>query len=265
MTPSSVAVATKPPDNDLVGRILSGDMRAMETLMRVHNRMLFRTARAILGDDAEAEDALQEAYIQAYRKLGTFRGESKLSTWLVRIAANEALMRRRRNPRPAECVEQPEPASDAPGPDEDAERAEMRRVLESGIDALPDGYRAVFVLRGVEELSVEETAAALGIPDATVRSRYFRARSLLRVWLAGGIDSRLQDAFVFAGGRCDRIVRKVLNLMAAALAATSVAACAEKAPRSDPEAERSFHSEQPTMSSVRERTTRQGESGRMNY
>src|SRR5918999_3899064 len=91
------ATVERPTDTELIGRILSGDMRALETLMRLHNRTLFRTARAILRDDAEAEDAVQEAYIQAYRKLGTFRGESKLSTWLVRIAANEALMRRRRS------------------------------------------------------------------------------------------------------------------------------------------------------------------------
>src|SRR5688572_33177471 len=99
MQQRSLSVAAKPSDIDLVQRILSGDMRAMETLMRLHNRMLFRTARAILRDDAEAEDAVQDAYIQAYRKLGTFRGESKLSTWLVRIAANQALMRKRRAPK----------------------------------------------------------------------------------------------------------------------------------------------------------------------
>jgi RNA polymerase sigma-70 factor (ECF subfamily) len=260
---SAVAVVERPSDTDLVQRILSGDMRAMETLMRLHNRMLFRTARAILRDDAEAEDAVQDAYIQAYRKLGTFRGESKLSTWLVRIAANQALMRKRRAPKVAEPAGE-EPVCEAPGPQDNAERAQIRRVVEAGIDALPDGYRAVFVLRGVEELSVEETATALKIPEATVRSRYFRARGLMRVWLAGGIDTRMQDAFSFAGARCDRIVARVLNLLAAALAATSLAACAEKAPRPDPEAERSVHSEQPT-SSMLERTAKQGESGRMSY
>src|SRR5688572_31746077 len=250
-------------DTDLVQRILSGDMRAMETLMRLHNRTLFRTARAILRDDTEAEDAVQDAYIQAYRKLGTFRGESKLSTWLVRIAANQALMRKRRAPKVAEPAGE-EPVCEAPGPQDNAERAQIRRVVEAGIDALPDGYRAVFVLRGVEELSVEETATALKIPEATVRSRYFRGRGLMRVWLAGGIDTRMQDAFSFAGARCDRIVARVLNLLAAALAATSLAACAEKTPRPDPEAERSVHSEQPT-SSMLERTAKQGESGRMSY
>src|SRR5687768_17958409 len=125
----------RPTDTELIASILAGDMRALETLMRLHNRTLFRTARAILRDDAEAEDAVQDAYLQAYRKLGSFRGESKLSTWLVRIAANEALMRRRRNPRPTELPED-EAVSDAPGPQDDAERAEMRRLLEARIEAL---------------------------------------------------------------------------------------------------------------------------------
>ena len=236
---NSVTVAKKPSDVGLVARILSGDMRAMEELMRLHNRILFRTARAILRDEAEAEEAVQDAYVKAYRKLADFRGESKLSTWLVRIVANEALMRRRRNPKPAEAAEQ-EPASDAPGPEENAERAEVRRLIEAGISALPDGYRAVFVLRGLEELSVEETALALGIPDATVRSRYFRARGLLRVWLAGGLDTRLQDAFAFGGVRCDRIVRTVLSVLSAAFAAT-------------------------TPDPLHEPALKQGESGRMSF
>ena len=254
---SSVAVTKKPSDIDLVGRILSGDMRAMDTLMRLHNRMLYRTAHAILRDEAEAEEAVQDAYLKAYRNLATFRGESKLSTWLVRIVANEALMRRRRNPNPAERADQ-EPASEAPGPEEEAERAEVRRLVEAGINALPEGYRTVFVLRGLEEFSVEETALALGIPDATVSSRYFRARGLLRVWLAGGLDARLQDAFAFAGVRCERIVRAVLTLLGAAVAATTVAACSEKPPRPDPEAERP---DKPLL----ERTLKQGEFGRMSY
>ena len=253
----------RPTDTELIARILSGDMRALEALMRLHNRTLYRTARAILRDDAEAEDAVQEAYLQAYRKLGTFRGESKLSTWLVRITANEALMRRRRNPRPVEAAEQ-EAVSDTPGPQDDAERAEMRRLLEARIDALPDPYRAVFVLRAVEELSVEETAAALAIPHATVRSRYFRARGLLRTWMAGDIDTRLGDAFAFAGARCDRIVRKVLVIFVTAFAAASLSACSEKPPRPVPEGEQAYNPEH-SDSPLHERTLKQGESGRMNY
>jgi RNA polymerase sigma-70 factor (ECF subfamily) len=100
--------------------------------------------------------------------------------------------------------------SDRPGPDEDAARAEMRRLIEGRIDALPEGYRAVFVLRALEELTVEETAAVLEIPEATVRTRFFRARALLRESLAREVDRGLEDAFGFAGERCDRIVANVL-------------------------------------------------------
>ena len=208
------------PDAELVARVRAGDAAAMEALMRRHNRTLFRTARAILRDDAEAEDAVQDAYIAAYRSLGTFRGDSKLSTWLVRIAANEALMRRRRNARSAAVLpmdssadgerQAMDIASEERGPEDEAMRAQLRRVLETRIDALPDSYREVFVLRGVEELSVEETAAALGIPAPTVRTRFFRARSLMREALAREIDLTLEDAFGFDGARCDRLVRRVL-------------------------------------------------------
>ena len=207
-------------DTELIHRTQAGDMRALEVLMRRHNRTLYRTARAILRDDAEAEDAVQEAYLRAYRALASFRGESKFSTWLVRITANEALMRRRKNARAAVVValdaalpageQEEDPMSEEPGPERDAVRAEMRKLLEGRIDALPDGYRAVFVLRALEELTVEETAAALDIPQATVRTRYFRARGLLRESLARDIDRSLEDAFAFAGERCDRIVANVL-------------------------------------------------------
>ncbi len=195
-----------------------GDKAAFEKIMREHNRMLFRTARAILRDDAEAEDALQEAYVQAYRTLDTFRGESKLSTWLARIVANEALMRLRKRERRSaivplqggiESMNEIEDRSEK-GPESEARRGEMRRLLERRIDALPDDYRAVFMLRGVEESSVEEAAAILGIPEATVRSRYFRARSLLREGLAAEVDLACEDAFGFAGERCDRIVAGVM-------------------------------------------------------
>ena len=208
-------------DTELIARTRAGDMRALEALMRRHNRTLYRTARAILRDDAEAEDVVQEAYLKAYGALGSFRAESKLSTWLVRITANEALMRRRKTARAAVVVpmdaasaageQWEEPMSDEAGPERNALGGEMRQLLEKRIDALPDGYRAVFVLRALEELTVEETAAALDIPEATVRTRYFRARGLLRESLARDIDRSLEDAFAFAGARCDRIVANVLE------------------------------------------------------
>jgi RNA polymerase sigma-70 factor (ECF subfamily) len=198
-----------PGDEALVGRVLAGDLRALEALMRRYNRTLYRTARAILRDDAEAEDAVQEAYLRAYRALETFRGESKFSTWLIRIAANEALMRRRKNAGAANVVPL-EAAAELQAREERGDHM-LRRLLERRIDALPDDYRAVFVLRALEELSVEETAAALGIPEATVRTRFFRARGLLRESLAQEVDRGMEDAFGFAGERCDRTVAKVLD------------------------------------------------------
>jgi len=188
-------------DAELAARAAKGETRAFEALMRRHNRTLFRTARAILRDDAEAEDALQEAYIQAYRSLASFRAEAKLTTWLARIVANEALMRLREQVMDNDIDNAPQASM---------ERSEMRRLLEAQIDALPEAYRAVFVLRAVEELSVEETAAVLDLAPPTVRTRLFRARSLLREALAQKIDVACEDAFSFAGERCDRVVARVL-------------------------------------------------------
>jgi RNA polymerase sigma-70 factor (ECF subfamily) len=197
------------------------DTAEFEQLMRRHNRMLFRTARAILHDDAEAEDALQEAYIKAYGAMGSFRGDAKVSTWLARIVANEALQRLRKQNRrnsivPLHSSDAIEEINEIPEgsmsktPERSAARAEVRRLLEKRIDALPDAYRPVFMLRAVEELPVEEIAAVLGIPAATVRTRFFRARSLLRESLAAEIDLACEDAFGFAGERCDRIVASVM-------------------------------------------------------
>jgi RNA polymerase sigma-70 factor, ECF subfamily len=207
---------------------LARDPQAFRALMREHNQALFRTARAILRDDAEAEEAVQEAWMQAYRGLENFRGDSKLSTWLIRIAANEALGRLRRRKRTAEVIPMSiddsadEGARDnmpdeTPGaaPDAQALRGEVRRLIEKRIDALPDQFRAVFVLRAVEELSVEETAEALDIPEATVRTRFFRARSLLRESLSREMDIAVENAFEFLGARCDRITAAVMARIAA--------------------------------------------------
>lgn len=212
-------------DLELVERIRAGDAIAMELLMRRHNRTLYRTARAILRDDAEAEDAVQDAYLQAFRGIAGFRGESSFSTWLVRIAANEALMRRRGLARRAQVIPidhdnggapmEETVADHAAGPERETLNAEVRRLLERRIDALPELYRSVFMMRAVEEMSVEETATALGLPEATVRQRYFRARALLRGALEHEVDQALFEVFAFDGARCDRIVANVLNAMKA--------------------------------------------------
>src|SRR2546428_520662 len=165
--PAAVPASPEPlSDGELAQRVAGGDVRAFEALMRRHNRTLFRTSRAILRDDADAEEALQDGYLRAFRAIGAFRFESRLSTWLVRIVANEALMRLRKRRRGAEVV--PLHGDDMPTedrPDYAAQRAETRRLLEQKIDALPEAYRVVFILRALEEFSVEETAAALGIPE----------------------------------------------------------------------------------------------------
>jgi RNA polymerase sigma-70 factor, ECF subfamily len=213
-------------DPELAQRIASSDREAFELLMRRHNQMLYRTARSILRDDAEAEDAVQEAYLLAYRGMSGFRGDAKLSTWLVRIVANEAIGRARKRSRGAEIIQLGSDTQDSEAvegnmdenlpeqPEGAARRAQTRRLLEAKIDELPDAFRTVFVLRALEELSVEETAAALGIPEATVRTRFFRARALLREALSKEIDLAYGDAFAFAGARCDRIVAGVLARLA---------------------------------------------------
>jgi RNA polymerase sigma-70 factor (ECF subfamily) len=209
----SAALPSPQDDADLVRRIGLNDQSAFESLMRQHNGRLFRVARAILKDDTEAEDALQDAYLDAFRNISAFRGDSQLSTWLVRIVANQALMRLRRQKRHGTVVPfTPDTAEDrGESPTAATLRAETRRILEQRIDELPVPFRTVFILREVEEMSVEQTAEALGIPAATVRSRLFRARALLRAALARDIDMATGDVFGFAGARCDRIVAAVLG------------------------------------------------------
>jgi RNA polymerase sigma-70 factor (ECF subfamily) len=215
-----------PTDAELAKRIGAGDGAALEALMRECNRKVFRIARAILKDDSEAEDAVQEAYVAAFIQIGAFRGGSKLSTWVARIVINEALGRLRKQKRQntvvpfSEDYRSPEVQEtvsiDQAGssPEQAAMRAEIRALLEAKIDDLPIGFRTVFIMRELEEMTVEETAECLGIPAATVRTRLFRARALLRESLAREIDVATSDAFAFAGARCDRIVSAVLYRVA---------------------------------------------------
>jgi RNA polymerase sigma-70 factor (ECF subfamily) len=224
MTQTATADHSGDADGDraLASRVANGDRQAFEGLMRRYNRRLYRLARATLRDDTEAEDALQEAYLAAYHAIGHYRGEAALSTWLSRLVMNECLGRLRRARRRDNIVPirhmdavQAEglAAMDAEmqGPDAALMRTEMRALIERQLDQLPAGFRVVFVLRSVEELSVEETAQCLGIPEATVRSRHFRARSLLREALAQDMDLAERDVFSFGGAHCDRIVGTVLR------------------------------------------------------
>lgn len=161
----------------------SGDAAQFAALMRLHNRALFRAARAILRDDAAAEDAVQEAWLRAFRSIDRFRGEAKLSTWLMRIAINEALARRRRTQPP---VQEPEElaADAADEPERAASLGELRRMLEASVGTLPAALRSVFVLRAAHDLSVREVAAILHVPEGTVKTRFFRARRRLRLALS---------------------------------------------------------------------------------
>ncbi|MDY0749002.1 RNA polymerase sigma factor [Paucibacter sp. R3-3] len=213
-------------DTELVQRATGGEAAAFEAIMRRHNRLLFRTARSIVRSDPEAADILQEAYLRAWRGIASFRAEAKLSTWLVRIVVNEALGRLRSrdaNVNPLDvAVESTDAETQAMwhedpdnGPDRMVMRAQMRRLIEAHIDVLPDAFRSVFLLRAVEELSVEEVSEVLGIPEATVRTRFFRARSLMREGLSRDIDMATCDAFSFDGERCDRIVAAVLTRLPA--------------------------------------------------
>ncbi len=206
-------------DTELAHRAAGGDQTAFEAIMRRHNQLLFRTARSILKSDEETEDALQEAYLHAWRALDSFRADARLSTWLVRIVVNEALGRVRRKHVPVIPMDgtvntfAPKDRLAVKAdqqPDRTAMRAQLLNLLEARIDLLPETYRMVFMLRAVQELSVRETSEALDIPAATVRTRYFRARSLMRENLASDIDVTLGDAFAFDGARCDRIVAGVM-------------------------------------------------------
>jgi RNA polymerase sigma-70 factor (ECF subfamily) len=222
--PRTGSEPTAADDAALVARIVGGDRAAFEQLMRRHNTALFRTARAILRDDADAEDALQEAYLAAYRHLGEFRGDAQLATWLTRIVINQALgrLRARRRDNVVELLgdsaHETTPAMERAMDDEQvesaeagAQRAQLRRLLERKIDELPLAFRTAFVLREVEEMTIEEAAQSLSIPPATVRTRVFRARALLRASLAEEMDVATHDVFAFAGARCDRIVAGVLQ------------------------------------------------------
>ena len=203
-------------DEELVDHVLAGDKDQYARLMRRHNQRLFRAVRAILRQDDQAEDVVQEAYVIAYQNLAGFRRESAFATWLTRIAVNEALGRLRKRARAQHLGLVEEANADATmgtpphTPEDQAARAELRRLLEDQIDALPEAYRTVLVLRDVQELDTAETAASLGLTEEAVRVRLHRARQALQASLAEAVGSHVGEAFRFGGARCDRIVAAVL-------------------------------------------------------
>ncbi|MCU1309676.1 MAG: polymerase sigma-54 factor RpoN [Candidatus Angelobacter sp.] len=220
-------------DEEVVARVLAGDVASFEILMRRHNQRLYRIGRAILRNDAEAEDVMQDAYVRAYEHLAQFAGRAKFSTWLSRIAVNESLARRRHLARHEELEPQMKNkenmnasdenghrterfAASAPNPEEQASSSELQRLLEVAIEALPDDFRAVLVMRDVEEMDTAEAAAALDISEENVKVRLHRARALLRkkLYVTLNAGSRHKEAFPFHAVRCDRVVKKVFTRIA---------------------------------------------------
>jgi RNA polymerase sigma-70 factor, ECF subfamily len=212
----SQALPAEPPsDEDVVRRIQGGDTALFEVLMRRYNQRLYRVARGIVRDHAEAEDVMQQAYLNAYTHLDQYEHRGSFAGWLTRIALHEALAGHRR--RAAMAVTEPirgdgvcdRLASPSPDPEEEARSSELRRDLEAIIDSLAEAYRPVFVLREVEGLSTSETAEALGLSEDVVKTRLHRARAMLREALARD-GRRPGDLLRFGFERCDRVVAAVL-------------------------------------------------------
>jgi len=206
------------PDEEIVERVRAGETALYEVLMRRYNQRLFRVAVSILRDDAEAEDVMQEAYVNAYQHLNQFAGLAKFSTWLTKIAVNEALARLRRRERmggesdlEANSRIMNNVTSGIPDPERQASDHQLRLVIEASIDSLPDMYRSVFVLRAVEGLSAAETAACLDIGEEAVKTRLHRARHMLQKDLRRRASVLSAEAFPFHLSRCDRVVAGVFQ------------------------------------------------------
>ena len=209
------------PDEVIVERILEGHVALFEILMRRHNERLYRAARAVVRDDAEVEDVMQQAYVNAYANLRQFGGRASFVTWLTRIAVNEAIGRARRRGR-YESLDDPDVTVEqsllregrslpaANNPERQAFTHEITGILERAIDMLPDGQRAVFMLRDVEGLSTAETADSLGVNEDVVKTRLSRARATLRRDLLDRIGTTVAESFTFLRPRCDRVVAAVL-------------------------------------------------------
>lgn len=198
-------------DEEVVLRVIGGDTSLFEVLMRRYNQRLYRAARAILQNDADAEDAVQQAYLNAYRNLGQFEGRSQFSTWLTRIVVYQALAQRRRNRttrfESGDAQLATVAVADVPNPERHAYVGELSTLLESAVAALPDRYRAVFMLREIDGLNTADTARRLRVTEGTVKARLHRAKDVLQRKLQ---DVTPTEAFRFDGARCDRLVTAVM-------------------------------------------------------
>lgn len=208
-------------DEEVVRRVLDGETALYELLMRRHNQRLYRVARAILRDDAEAEDVMQDAYVRAYQNLASFEGRAKFVTWLTRIAVHEALSRSRRRLR----FQSLDPSDEANGeimqfappsmrsPEEQAYDRELAAVLEKAVLSLPEEHRLVFVLRDVQGMSTEETAHCLNLTEENVKVRLHRARGRLRRRLFDAVGATAAHCFQFHAVQCDRVVKRVFEML----------------------------------------------------
>jgi RNA polymerase sigma-70 factor, ECF subfamily len=219
---TAMSEAAAAADAELIERARARDEAALRAIMQANNRRLYRLARGILRNDSEAEDVVQETYMRAFTHLDGFRGESGLSTWLSRIAINEALGRVRKRKVHVELGELPEatleaqiikfPVSCAAGdPEKSMAQREIQRVVEHAVDELPDMFRMVLIARVMEGMNVEETAELLGVKPETVKTRLYRARAMLRENVEKKIGPVMMDAFPFAGQRCERLTEIVLK------------------------------------------------------
>jgi RNA polymerase sigma-70 factor, ECF subfamily len=208
-------------DEQVVSRVLAGETALYELLMRRYNQRLYRVARAILHDDAEAEDVMQDAYVRAYQHLSSFEGRAKFSTWLTRIAVHEALARFRRRSRYQSLDNSEESnggimgslASDGRDPEEATYDRELGAVLEKAIEKLPEDYRLVFMLRDVEGMSTDETAESLNLTPENVKVRLHRARASMRRELLARAGATTAESFQFHASRCDRVVKNVFRML----------------------------------------------------
>lgn len=219
--PATKTTPARPDDAELVRRAFGRDEAAVRAIMQANNRRLYRLARGILHNDAEAEDVVQDTYVRAFTHLEQFRGDSSLSTWLSRIAMNEALGRLRRQKPGVEWSELeksapqaqiiPFPLASGDDPEKSIAQREIQHVVEHAIDELPEPFRLVFITRVIEGMNVEQTAEILGLKPETVKTRLHRARNLLRENVERKIGPVVMEAFPFAGRRCERLTEAVLQ------------------------------------------------------
>ena len=205
-------------DEEIVRLVVAGDAARFEILMRRHNQRIYRAVRAVLRSDDDVEDVMQQAYLNAYSHLHQFTASAQFSTWLTRIAVNEALARRRKagnnfddggDTAMLNLVD-----TNMRDPEQQAAASELRRAMEEEVAALPDTFRITFMMRDVEGLSTSETASVLDISEDLVKTRLHRARTMLRENLYRRAGVGLDSIFAFGNSRCDRVVATVMSRIA---------------------------------------------------